>query len=80
LICIIDGCGHKRRGSSDGSNGYKKGVGKSWYDYGVCPCCALELLYLRTIDGEYQKSRKCIRMLRDEDEKRRMSRRIKITV
>jgi len=57
-MCKIEGCLHTvRRGATP-----KKHVGNSWYDHGICACCALEFFP----EGDYYHSQHCKREIRKE--------------
>ncbi len=39
-MCRMINCDHKTRLGASPSHH----IGQSWYDHGICPCCAIELV------------------------------------
>ncbi len=62
MRCRIDGCGHRVKKTASPS----RHVGQSWYDHGICSCCAIELFLMRSITGEYGVSQTCLRLVKEE--------------
>jgi len=59
-MCRMVGCGHKTRLSA----GESHHIGQSWYDHGICACCAIELVRMKIIEntiGGYRFSGMCNR-------------------
>jgi len=54
-MCRMLGCHHKTRLTASASHH----IGQSWYDHGICSCCALELIKMKVITGAYRFSGMC---------------------
>lgn len=61
-MCRIEGCGHRIKKTASPS----RHVGQSWYDHGICSCCAIELFLMRAINGDYRVSQACLRLVKEE--------------
>jgi len=62
MMCRIDGCGHRVKKTPSPS----RHIGQSWYDFGICSCCAIELFLMRAITGDYRPSQTCLRLVKEE--------------
>ena len=62
MKCRILDCGHRVQKSASP----QRHVGQSWYDHGICSCCAIELLQQGMIIGDYRPSQTCLRLIREE--------------
>jgi len=62
MKCIIEVCGHGVRKTASP----QRNVGQSWYDHGICSCCAIELFQIGAIIGDYHVSQTCLRLIREE--------------
>lgn len=54
MLCQMVGCNHRTRLSPQSQH-----VGQSWTDYGICSCCAMELVKMEVISGAYRFSGMC---------------------
>ena len=55
-MCKMEGCNHKTRLSASDTHH----IGQSWYDHGICSCCALELVNQKLIEDKgYRFSGMC---------------------
>ncbi len=61
-MCKIENCIHRVRRTPTPH----RHVGQSWYDHGICSCCAIELLTMRVINGDYNTSQACSRLISEE--------------
>ena len=55
-MCRMIECDHKTRHSASASHH----IGQSWYEHGICACCAIELVSMNVIEGKgYRFSQMC---------------------
>ncbi len=55
-MCKMEGCYHKTRHSASDSHH----IGQSWYEHGICACCAIELVKMGIIENrDYRFSAMC---------------------
>jgi len=58
MMCKIEGCRHRVLKTATPS----RHVGQSWYDFGICSCCAMELFP----EKGYRVSQRCNRVITEE--------------
>lgn len=58
MFCKMEGCGHRVFKTST----VTRHVGQSWYDHGICSCCAIEIFP----NGNYRQSWACMKKIKEE--------------
>jgi len=58
MMCKIEGCKHRVLKTPTPA----RHVGQSWYDFGICSCCGMELFPQK----DYHVSQRCKRLILEE--------------